>query len=77
MAKKTFTGQVVSRSGDKTVAVEVVRVMQHPAYAKTVRRTKKYLVHDPKNEAEVGQNVVIEESRPFSGRKRWILKYDS
>jgi len=77
MSRKEFTGQVVSRSGDKTIAVEVVRVMQHLAYAKTVRRTKKYLVHDPKNKAEVGQTVLIEESRPFSKRKRWILKYDS
>lgn len=69
--KKILEGEVVSRSGDKTVAVAVARVEVHPIYRKRRTRTKKYLAHDEKNEAAVGQKVLIEECRPLSARKRW------
>lgn len=61
------------RSGDKTVAVLVGRVERHPLYHKRQIRRKTYLVHDPKNEAQVGDSVVIRETRPLSARKRWII----
>lgn len=74
---KILTGTVVKRSGDKTVAVEVRTMRQHPRYHKTVKRTKKYLVHDPKNSLTVGQTVRIRHVRPLSARKRWLVMYDS
>lgn len=71
--KRTMQGIVVSRSGDKTVAVEVLRTTRHPKYGKLLKKSKKYLVHDPNNAAGVGQAVTIAEDRPRSRRKRWIL----
>lgn len=71
--RRRLTGVVVRRSGDKTVAVEIKRVMRDPLYGKTIARTKRYLVHDEGNKAEVGQTVEIEESRPLSKRKRWVV----
>lgn len=64
---------VVRRSGNKTVAVEIKRVMRDPLYGKTIARTKRYLVHDEENKAEVGQQVTIQETRPLSRQKRWTL----
>lgn len=72
---KKLNGTVVKKSGDKTVAVEVKRTIVHPLYQKRQVRTKIYLVHDPKNEAEVGKEVEISESRPISKRKRWQISY--
>lgn len=71
--KRTVTGVAVSRSGDKTVAIQVVRTLRHPLYGKSIKRTKKYLAHDEKNEVVVGDTVTIQESRPLSARKRWIV----
>ena len=70
---RRLSGTVVRRSGEKTVAVEVVRQMMHPLYGKAIRRTKRYLVHDPENAAQVGSDVEIVETRPLSKRKRWRL----
>lgn len=71
--KRHIEGVVVRKSGIKTINVETVDVRQHPLYRKSVKRTKKYLVHDPKEEAKEGDTVVIRESRPLSARKRWVL----
>lgn len=70
---KEMKGQVIRRSGDKTVAVRVSRVEQHPMYKKRQVRNKTYLVHDPNNAAKIGDLVVIRETRPLSARKRWII----
>lgn len=70
---RELTGSVVRRSGDKTVAVVVKTIKVHPRYHKRSSKTTTYLAHDPKNEAQVGQQVVIRESRPISRRKRWIV----
>jgi len=70
---KEMTGQVIRRSGDKTVAVQVARVEQHPRYKKRQIRNKTYLVHDPNNTCQVGDSVTIRETRPLSARKRWIV----
>lgn len=71
--RRVLAGTVVARSGDKTVKVEVVRTSKHALYGKQAAHTKRYLVHDPENKAEVGQAVEIQESRPLSRHKRWTI----
>ena len=72
--RRTLTGTVVSDKNDKTVTVVVVRRFRHPIYGKFVQKRKKYMAHDPKNECRVGDTITIEEHRPISKRKRWIVK---
>jgi small subunit ribosomal protein S17 len=74
MPKRTLWGVVVSDKQNKTVVVEVERRFTHPLYKKTVRRTKKYQAHDENNECKVGDRVWIEETRPISRTKTWIVK---
>lgn len=69
--RKTLTGIVVSDRMDKTVVVEVDRLVQHPAYKKYIHRKKKYMVHDEGNQCKIGDKVLIIESRPLSRHKRW------
>ncbi|MDQ3589619.1 MAG: 30S ribosomal protein S17 [Actinomycetota bacterium] len=64
---------VVSNKPDKTVTVSVETLVRHPLYKKRVRRSKRFLVHDERNEARVGDTVRIIETRPLSARKRWRL----
>ncbi|MEX1112196.1 MAG: 30S ribosomal protein S17 [Candidatus Andersenbacteria bacterium] len=71
--KRLLEGVVVRRSGNKTINVQTATVMQHPIYRKSIKRTKRYLVHDPKEQAKEGDMVTIQESRPLSARKRWVL----
>ena len=71
--KRQLSGIVVSKSGIKTVAVEIVRVAAHPVYGKRMHRTKRYLAHDSTDTLAVGQKVTIQESRPLSARKRWVV----
>jgi small subunit ribosomal protein S17 len=72
--QKVRTGRVVSDKMDKTRVVAVQRMTRHPLYGKTIRRTKKYKVHDENNETRVGDLVKIMETRPLSKDKRWRLK---
>ena len=67
-------GRVVSRSGDKTVVVEVARRVPHALYERYVHHRKKFYVHDEKNECRAGDWVRIAESRPLSRQKRWRLR---
>ena len=71
--ERTKTGVVVSNKMQKTVVVAVQNVTQHGMYQKYIRRTSKFLAHanDPLN---VGDRVVIEETRPLSKRKHWAVK---
>jgi len=71
--RKIREGRVVSDRMDKTIVVAVERLVRHPLYQRTIRRTKKYHVHDEHNEARVGDRVRIMETRPLSKRKRWRL----
>lgn len=71
--RKDRVGTVVSRSGDKTVTVCVARRFRHPVYGKVVTTSKKYHVHDDKNEAKVGDSIRIVECRPLSRLKRWRM----
>ena len=72
-AERTKVGVVVSNKMQKTVVVAVENVTQHGMYQKYIRRTSKFLAHanDPLN---VGDRVIIEETRPLSKRKRWNVK---
>jgi len=72
--RATKVGKVVSDSMKKSVVVEVGRRVEHGRYKRTIRRTSRFMAHDEKNTAKVGDRVRIEETRPMSKRKRWILK---
>ncbi|BCS80844.1 30S ribosomal protein S17 [Anaerocellum diazotrophicum] len=69
--RKTRVGFVVSDKMDKTVVVAVERLVQHPLYKKTIKRTTKFKAHDENNECRVGDKVLIMETRPLSKEKRW------
>ena len=71
--KKTMTGVVVSNKMDKTVVVKVERRFSHPVFKKVVKTTKKYKVHDEKNECLEGDFIRIQETRPLSKEKHWRL----
>ena len=73
MPKRVLQGVVVSDKADKTVVVRVERRFTHPLLKKTVRQSKKYHAHDEKNACKVGDQVRIEEHRPISKLKRWIV----
>ena len=70
---KTLTGTVVSNKMDKTISVEVERLIKHPTYGKYVRRTTKLLAHDENGEGREGDVVDIAECRRLSSRKAWRL----
>jgi small subunit ribosomal protein S17 len=72
--KKQFIGIVVSDKMDKTVVVMVERLVKHPLYGKYIKRRKKYMAHDENNECQIGDKVLIEETRPLSKRKRWRVR---
>lgn len=71
--RRQLQGQVVSKSGDKTISVRVENYKKHPLYGKRVVTSKKYAVHDEQNQAEVGDVVRIVETRPLSKRKYFEL----
>ena len=71
--KRTLTGKVVSDKMDKTVSVLIERRVKHPLYGKIIRRSKKYLAHDETNQAKIGDTVEIQEGRPISKNKSWVL----
>ncbi|MCK9161159.1 MAG: 30S ribosomal protein S17 [Arcobacter butzleri] len=72
--KREIQGVVVKKSGDKTVSVLVTRSVLHPKYHKTVKKFKKYLVHDERNEVNVGDTVTAIECRPLSKTKSYRLR---
>lgn len=71
--RRTLIGRVISDKMEKTITVQVVRRVKHPVYRKYVSRQKNYKAHDENNECRVDDEVVIEESRPISRTKRWIV----
>ena len=71
--RRSVQGIVVSDSMDKTITVKVETKIQHPVYKNIVNISKKYKAHDEKNEAKVGDKVVIMETRALSKTKRWRL----
>jgi small subunit ribosomal protein S17 len=77
MPKRILQGVVVSDKNEKTVVVKVERRFTHPVMKKTVRQTKKYKAHDENNTFKVGDLVSIEESKPISKDKRWVVVTDA
>jgi small subunit ribosomal protein S17 len=77
MPKRILQGTVVSDKNEKTVVVKVERRFTHPVMKKTVRLTKNYKAHDENNSFKVGDVVSIEESKPISKHKRWVVVTDA
>ena len=73
MPKRILQGVVVSDKNEKTVVVKVERRFAHPVLQKTVRRSKKYKAHDETNAHKVGDTVFIQESKPISKDKTWVV----
>ncbi|WP_455479949.1 30S ribosomal protein S17 [Bartonella sp. B23] len=73
MPKRILQGVVVSDKGDKTVVVKVERRYSHPLLKKTVRQSKKYKAHDEDNHFRIGDQISIQESKPISKNKCWIV----
>jgi small subunit ribosomal protein S17 len=74
MTKQERIGVVISNKAEKTITVAIQIRYQHPKYGKTLIKTKKYLAHDEENKCQSGDIVLIEQSRPISKHKKWILK---
>lgn len=72
--RKTQIGIVVSDKMDKTIVVQVERLVKHPVYKKYVRRRARYKAHDEGDTCKVGDKVMIEECRPLSREKRWGVR---
>ena len=66
-------GVVLSDKMDKTITVQITRLLQHAKFKKVIRNKIKYVVHDPKNQAKIGDKVKISETKPLSKLKRWRL----
>ena len=73
MTVKQQIGIVISDKMQKTIAIKVENRYPHPIYSKTLIKTKKYLVHDELEKCNIGDQVLVQECRPLSKRKRWEL----
>ncbi len=73
MPKRILSGTVTSDKNEQTITVLVERRFTHPVMKKTVRQTKKYKAHDESNACKVGDFVSIEESKPISRDKNWVV----
>jgi len=73
MPKRVITGTVIKRAGDKTATLLVERRVLHPRYHKTVKRFKKYLIHDENNDVNIGDTISAIECRPMSKTKTFRL----
>ncbi len=71
--RKQRTGKVVSNKMDKTIVVAIEYNVKHPLYGKIVKRTYKLKAHDENNECNIGDRVLVMETRPLSKDKRWRL----
>ena len=71
--RRTETGRVVSNKADKTITVLIERRVKHPIYGKFIRRSTKLMAHDEQNQCREGDLVTVEECRPLSARKNWVL----
>lgn len=71
--RRNVTGIVISDRMDKTITVQVTRLVKHPRYRKYVKRSKNYKAHDEDNEYRINDTVILEECRPLSKTKRWTV----
>jgi small subunit ribosomal protein S17 len=74
LRRRTKQGRVVSNKMQKTVVVAVESMRQHRLYGRNVRRTTKFKAHDEENQCQIGDVVIIAESRPISKEKRWVVR---
>ena len=74
MSVKQKIGTVVSNKMDKTIVIVIENRYSHPLYSKIMKKTKRFMAHDEKNECKIGDRVIVEETRPLSAKKRWELK---
>ena len=72
--RRTLVGLVVSNKMQKTIVVKIERSVRHGKYSKYVAQTNRFKAHDEKNDAKIGDRVLVVESRPLSRDKRWVLK---
>lgn len=72
--KRVIKGVVVSNKMDKTIVVRAERLVKHPVFHKYIRRYVKYKAHDEENSCNIGDKVLIVESRPLSSEKRWRMR---
>jgi small subunit ribosomal protein S17 len=72
--RRVLTGTVTSDKMEKTVVVQVERSTRHRLYGKVVRSHKRYVAHDENNQCQIGDTVLIRESRPLSKTKRWVVE---
>ena len=73
MPKRTLTGTVVSDKMAKTIVVRVEEIKEHPKYKRKYKFHKKYKAHDENSEYHMGDTVIIEEARPISKEKKWVV----
>jgi small subunit ribosomal protein S17 len=74
LRRRTKTGKVISNKMEKTVVVAVESMREHRLYGRNVRRTTKFKAHDEENRCQIGDVVVIAESRPISKEKHWVVR---
>ncbi len=72
--RRTIVGVVVSNAMDKTIVVRSATLVKHPVFQKYIRRNVKYKAHDAENQCQVGDKVLLVESRPLSRDKRWRMR---
>jgi len=72
--RRSRVAKVVADSTEKTIKVEIEGMVQHPRYKKYIKRHTRFLVHDPEEKCKVGDLVRIEECRPISKTKKWIVR---
>tara|TARA_B100001013_G_C24240519_1_gene296916 strand:+ start:149 stop:409 length:261 start_codon:yes stop_codon:yes gene_type:complete len=77
MPKRLLFGKVVSSKSDKSIVVEVIRRVKHKLYKKIIKKVKKYHAHDEENIYKIGDNVTIQEVKPISKMKTWIVYDDN
>ena len=77
MTKRLLFGKVVSSKSDKTIVVEVNRRVKHKLYKKIIKKVKRYHAHDEANVYKIGDNVTIQETKPISKMKTWIVYDDN
>ena len=73
MPKRILSGKVIGSNSNKTIVVEVTRRVRHKLYKKIIKKVKKYHAHDEDNNFKVGDYVTIQESKPISKMKSWIV----
>jgi small subunit ribosomal protein S17 len=77
MPKRILSGVVTGDQNEQTVTVSVQRSFQHPVLKKIIRKSKTYRAHDAKNQFKIGDQIRIEECKPISKTKRWMVLTDA